>query len=117
MVRTGILEDLYRRNEAAIADRDTHIKALEDEVVRLRTAYRPVDDAAAELAALFPTLGSLQFGREARARAYAQATDTTPTVVVAWRRLPSGADRERIRQFLVARLRVDSLRVRHVPDR
>ena len=117
MVRTGILEDLYKRNDLALADRDARIRALEDEVVRLRAADRPVGEATTELAALFPTLGSLQFGRETRLRGGDQVVETVPTVVVAWRRLPSSADRERIRRFLTTRLKADSLSVRHISDR
>lgn len=117
MVRTGILEDLYERNELALKDRDFRIRALEDEVVRLRSADRPVGEVATELAALFPTLGSLQFGRETRLRGGDQAVETVPTVVVGWRRLPSSADRDRIGRFLTTRLKADSLSVRHISDR
>jgi uncharacterized hydrophobic protein (TIGR00271 family) len=116
-VRTGILEDLYSRNERALADRDVRIATLEGEVVRLRAEARPVADAVTELAALFPTLRSLQLGREARPVSRAPGTaDSTMTAVASWQRLPSMRDRERIRQFLASRLRVDSLRVRHVLD-
>ena len=117
MVRAGILEDLYHRNEAAIADRDAKIHALEDEVVRLRSADRPVGAATTELAVLFPSVRSVQFGRQTRVAAAGQRADSVPTVIVSWARLPSAADRERIGKFLRSRLQVDSLRVRHIADR
>jgi hypothetical protein len=117
MVRTGVLEDLYRRNEAALEARDARIRVLENEVLRLRGTEQPMDAVAAELAALYPTLRSLMYGRAVRVNASSQAVDSVPTVLATWTRLPAPADRTRIHRFLGERLKIDSVRVQHLPAR
>lgn len=117
MVRTGILEDLYRRNEAALEARDARIRVLENEVVRLRSGEQPVADVTSELAALFPTLQSLMYGRALTLVTGGQTLDTVRTVVATWRRLPTSADRSRIQRFLSERLHLDSLQVHHLQAR
>lgn len=117
MVRTGILEDLYSRNEAALEARDARIRILEGEVLRLRGNEQPMNDVTAELAALFPALRSLMYGRSISINQASREVDSVRTVLATWNRLPGSADRTRIRRFLLERLRVDSLRMFHLPVR
>jgi uncharacterized hydrophobic protein (TIGR00271 family) len=117
MVRTGILEDLYKRNEAALEARDSRIRLLEDEVVRLRAGEQPMGDVASELVALFPSLESLLYGRAVSVGNQTARTDSTRTIVATWRRLPDTSERRRIEEFLATRLKVDSLQVLHLPVR
>lgn len=117
MVRTGILEDLYTRNEEALAARDSRIKVLEDEVVRLRSADLPMDTVAGELSALFPALHSLLYGTAVTMNPETRQIDSVRTVLATWSRMPSATERQRIDQFLASRLRADALRVRHVLER
>ena len=116
MVRTGILEDLYRRNEAALEARDAKIRVLEGEVLRLRATEQPMGDVAAELAALFPTFHSIMYGRAVTLRASNQV-DSVRTIMTTWRRLPTIAERRRVQRFLEERLAIDSIQVYHLPAR
>jgi uncharacterized hydrophobic protein (TIGR00271 family) len=113
MVRSGILEDLYTRNQTALEGRDARIRLLESEIVRLRGREGPLRAASLELGALYPVLRSLQLGTER----LVPSGDSVQTAVVTWARLPAATDRARVDAFLRARLGVDSLRVRHLPDR
>jgi uncharacterized hydrophobic protein (TIGR00271 family) len=107
-VRAGILEDLYRTNQAALDARDTRIRLLEDEVVRLQPRQLPVAPLSRELVALYPELLSLGFGRIA-SLTDSVAPDSTVAVLTTWRRRPSDADMTRLRAFLTERLAVDSV--------
>jgi uncharacterized hydrophobic protein (TIGR00271 family) len=117
MVRTGILEDLYKRNEAALEARDAKIRVLENEVLRLRAGERPIGEVASELATLFPSLRSLLYGRAVSVASVSSSVDSLRTVLATWRRLPSSAERIRIQRFLEERLDLDSLQVFHLPGR
>ena len=117
MVRTGILEDLYKRNEAALEARDAKIRVLENEVLRLRAGERPIGEVASELATLFPSLRSLLYGRAVSVANVSSSVDSLRTVLATWRRLPSSAERIRIQRFLEERLDLDSLQVFHLPGR
>jgi len=111
MVRQGVLEDLYGRTEKALGDRDTRIRALEDEVVRLRAAEVPVGTITRELAALYPSLVSLGIGREVKAADTTAGSPSTVVVFASWQRLPTPGEREKLRDFLARRLAVESLRL------
>lgn len=116
VVRAGILEDLYTRNQSALEGRDARIRVLESEIVRLRGLEAPMRAATVELATLYPTLRSMLLGMERIVTSPDSARDSAQTAVVTWTRLPTEADRDRVQAFLRTRLGVDSLRVRHVPD-
>jgi uncharacterized hydrophobic protein (TIGR00271 family) len=117
IVRQGILDDLYKRNEAALGERDLRIRVLEDEVVRLRSAEFPIRDLSKELSALYPALVSLGLGRELRASDASAETAPTIVAVASWRRLPAAAEQARLREFLTLRLRVEGLRLVNVLSR
>jgi uncharacterized hydrophobic protein (TIGR00271 family) len=110
-VRQGIIEDLYRRNEETLGERDRRIRELEKQLGGAGLADRKLGLLARELAALHPGLVSLGLGRElAPGRPDSLAT---PVVLAAWTRNPETGDRQRLEQFLKVRLENDSLRVVH----
>jgi len=111
MVRQGVLEDLYGRTEKALGDRDARIRALEDEIIRLRAAEVPVGGITRELAALYPSLVSLGVGREVKASDPTAGTHSTVVVFASWQRLPTAREQNRLRDFLARRLAVESLRL------
>lgn len=113
VVRAGILEDLYTRNEEALKSRDSRIKLLEGELLRVRGVELPLGDVVRELAALYPQLRSLQAGAAVSVGIGAASVDSSRTAVVGWSQLPGGAERRRVATFLIQRLRADSLRVVH----
>jgi uncharacterized hydrophobic protein (TIGR00271 family) len=110
MVRQGVLEDLYKRNEEALSARESRIRVLEEEVVKLRSAQFPLRELANELAALYPALVSISIGREAKV--LQAASDSTAVLAVAsWRKMPSAAEQSRLRSYLALRLKIASLRL------
>jgi uncharacterized hydrophobic protein (TIGR00271 family) len=113
MVRSGILEDLYTRNEAALKSRDARIKLLEGELLRVRGAQLPLVDVARELAALYPDARSIQVGPAVQAGVGSAAGDTAQAAVIAWNRMPGGPERRRVDTFLSQRLNINPLRVTH----
>ncbi len=110
VVRTGILEDLYRKNEEAVKARDTKIALLERELLRLRQTEQPMSAVARELAALAPGMTSLLYGTAVGIA----PGDSARAVVVTWQVVPSATERARVARFLATRLGIDSLAVTHV---
>ncbi|MEO7964679.1 MAG: DUF389 domain-containing protein [Gemmatimonadaceae bacterium] len=102
---------------------DGQVQAMQSEIERLRAQELPVQAVTTELAALYPSLESLSIGpRAARVDTVADSA-AVPTMgtlreldaVARWRGLPSTSERVRIRAWLRARLRTDSVHVTHVP--
>lgn len=111
MVREGILDDLYKRNEEALEAREARIRVLEDEVVRLRSSEYPVRTLAGEIAALYPSLVSIGIGREVPVAEAVPDSVERLVAVTSWKKPPPRADQERLRAFLALRLGVDSVRL------
>ncbi len=131
-VRQGILEDLYKRNEAAIGERDARIRLLEKELMRLSVEEFPVQEIARDCRVLFPGLISLLIGREvlvtvsaSNGRAAVNSDragdpktetgdrDTTAQVVVlaTWTKLLTHSELSRMQEYLAVRLKVTSVRL------
>lgn len=114
MVRQGILEDLFRRNEEVNMARETRLRELEAELLKLRSAQFPLRELTHELAALYPTLVTLALGREAQVSQDTTA-EATISVVATWRNVPAMKEQERLRIFLTRRLQVEALRLINLP--
>lgn len=117
MVRQGVIEDIYKRNEEALIARDKHIRELEAEVARLRGIELPIRALAAESSALYPAIVSLAMGHEVRVEVASTDPPTAEIVVVSWRKKPSASAQEKLSAFLKVRLAQESLRVVHVVAR
>ncbi len=134
-VRQGIIEDLYKRNEAAIGERDARIRLLEKEVVRLSSEEFPVSEVVRDCGVLFPTLVSLLVGHEVRvaesapgdaataskpaeqdgqpaAKPDAESEAASGVVVLAtWSKVPSKGELTRMQEYLAVRFDVASVRL------
>ncbi|MCA9785543.1 MAG: DUF389 domain-containing protein [Calditrichaeota bacterium] len=109
MVRQGILEDLYQRNDAALSAREEQIRVLEDEVVRLRSTQFPVGELSKELAALYPDLVSIGVGHEKKVHDVVPDSLLSLVVMAQWTKMPGREEQNRLRDFLMLRLKVDGL--------
>ena len=112
MVRQGIIEDLYRRNEAAMAERNQRIRALEAEVAELRQVKYPVTDIVKEAAGLYPGLAYLSIGLSEPAPATGGSARLTATAT--WSKLPNAAEQARLKAYLTARLKAADIQLVNV---
>lgn len=110
VVRAGILEDLYKRNEEALTARDARIALLERELVQRAATERPVGAVAREMVALYPDVRSVMLGSAVRVA----GQDSIRTAVVEWQRMPGPVTRGRVEAFLSRRLEISPLTVRHL---
>jgi hypothetical protein len=92
-VLQGIPEDLFKRNEEALHDRESRIHVLGNEVVWLHVAEFPMQEVTAGRATLLPTPVSLGFEHKAKVPATGPGAAPTVIVTTSWRRLPSPVSR------------------------
>lgn len=55
-IKSGIIEEIYYKNELAIKDKDKKIKLLEDEIFEMKNAIIPQDEIGDEIFALNPKI-------------------------------------------------------------
>lgn len=109
MVRQGIIEDLYRRNESTMAERNQRIRTLEAELAQIRQDAYPIKDIVREAAGIYPRLAYLSIGRSEPA----PATGSTSrlTVTATWSKLPNATEQARLKAYLQARLKTADLQL------
>ncbi len=122
-LRVGIVQDLYERQAALLAEREQRIRELEATVSGLTRAAVPVEQVTREVAVQYPSVDRVAFGEVVSLRALPAvnggppgwASDTVPTVLVSWKDGVSAADRaregERLAGWLRIRLSLDSLQL------
>lgn len=82
-VKSGILEDLYVNNQQALADKNSQILLLEEEINRLRSSAIPFDNLSKEVKINYE--GIQRFGFSNTVSTDFSAADTIPTFLIRWR--------------------------------
>lgn len=113
-VRSGILEDLYVRNQEVIEDKDARINLLENELLRYRQENFSFQDLSREIKINYENIQNLSFAN--RVTTNFSRIDTIPTFTVTWRQNVSARnkreDTEKLQNWLSLRLQLDTLAVR-----
>lgn len=113
-VRSGILEDLYVRNQEVIEDKDARISLLENELQKYRTEAFSFADLSREVKVNYENVESLSFANTVTTNF--KEIDTIPTFHVTWRNnLTTRTKRDdigKIQKWLSLRLKLDTLAVR-----
>lgn len=113
-VRSGILEDLYVRNQEVIEDKDARISLLENELLKYRKGDFSFRDLSREIKANYENVESLSYANEVSTNF--SKIDTVHTFSVNWKNnVPSREKRtdiQKMQNWLKLRLQVDTLAVR-----
>lgn len=110
-MRTGIIEDLYQRNEEALKGKDDQIRLLEEEVMRLRSRELPTTELATEMKAINPKLKELLVVESYAAQVQDSLTmDTVYLAYTTWRQPIRRQERNQVEDWLKARLKTEKLR-------
>lgn len=113
-VKSGILEDLYLKNQEVIENKDAQISFLENELLKYRQGDFSFLDLSKELKINYDQVESLGYANTISTNF--KKTDTIPTFNVTWNSKTKNADKiteaKKIQQWLTLRLKLDTLSVR-----
>ncbi len=113
-IRTGILEDIYKKNEDIIQFKDQQIAFLENQLVNIKEDTIPIILLSKEIQIHFPKIIKFGYGKTIET-ALDGKIDTLPTFFVRWNTYAWKAQRkeqkETIEKWLSVRLNLDTLRV------
>lgn len=110
-VKSGIIEDLYKRNAQSLQDKEARIQALEQELLRYRLGNADYTQIAKEISVQYPKIDRIGFSRLAETKVSQMQTDTIPTILVRWKEKPSKAREQQLGEWLKLRLQLDTLQV------
>lgn len=115
-LRVGIVEDLYKNNEALLKKKEQELLVRAQEIQRLKGQLQqceahtaPPTQVAAELKTQFPQLKEFAFVRVPRAYLDDKPGVVIPTILVHWGSPPDRQTRERLTAFIKVRMRVSNV--------
>ena len=117
-LRIGIIEDLYKKNEELLRNKDQQIEFLENQLIISRKDSLPLNSIQKELGIQYEHLERFGFSRSIEFSKIGQP-DTIPTCLVQWDKYLSSTRRTKQRreqekklgQWLQVRLQLDTMRV------
>ena len=105
-------EELYKRNEANLAGRDSIMQILEQELTNYQTSWITIDGLEKEIAIQYPLLESFSISRNIVQKIGAKK-DTFPIAYLNWKRNTSTrikkAESEKLAKWLEVRLKLDTV--------
>ena len=113
-VKSGILEDLYLKNQEVIENKDSQISFLENELLKYKQGDFSFDEISRELKINYQEVENLTYANTISTNF--EKTDTIPTFNVTWSSKIKNTDKitegKKIQQWLTFRLKLDTLTVR-----
>ncbi len=113
-VKSGILEDLYLKNQEVIENKDAQISFLENELLKYKQGDFSFEEISKELKINYEEVESLNYANTISTNF--KKTDTIPTFNVTWdsktKNATKIADAQKIQKWLSLRLKLDTLAVR-----
>jgi uncharacterized hydrophobic protein (TIGR00271 family) len=110
-LRSGIIEDLYKRNEDLLANKDAQIQLLEGELMKMKSEQLPIDDLAAEIKALNSSIQSFTIHKGVIRNFDQQSLDTTYLAYLRFKQRISTSERKKLEEWLQARLKSSDLKL------
>ncbi|WP_010230554.1 DUF389 domain-containing protein [Gillisia marina] len=113
-LRSGILEDLYVKNQEVIENKDAQISFLENELLKYKQGDFSFEEISKELKINYEKVENLSYANTISTNF--ESTDTIPTFNVTWnskiRNAEKIAEANKIQRWLTMRLKLDTLAVR-----
>ena len=110
-LRVGVIEDLYRKNEEIIKNKDKKISLLENEVNRLKSESFPVEDISNEIKALNKNLVEFTISKNIYTDFTKQKTDTLAFAYAKFKKRPTASELKSLKEWLSARTKNDNIKL------
>ena len=115
-LRSGILEDLYVKNQEVLADKDKRIELLESELSKYRGDAFSFSDLSREAKINYENIEEIGYSNLISTNF--QKQDTIPTFTVTWdsklRNSELAVEQERFEKWMKVRLNLDTLSIKNV---
>lgn len=110
-MKSGIIEDLYKRNEEVLQTKEERIDKLEKELVRVKSRELPIADISQELKASYDHVKTFTLMRNPVYNADRNRLDTVTFAFVKFNKRVSNDVEEHLNKWLKVRTKADSLMV------
>lgn len=108
-LKVSLLEEIYKKNEDALKDKDSKIKFLESELQKYRESNYPVDLLTKEIKVVFPDIKKFSFSSVIVSDIDSLKLDTIPTAITEWK--VKNDNPVKFENWLKARLNLNNVKV------
>ena len=110
-MRSGIIEDLYKKNEEILRGKDDRIRLLEEEILRMRAREVPIADFAEEVKVINDNIQELSVSPAVLSQVDSARFDTLHLAFAHFKRRPRKAEIKQLTDWLKVRIKTDKLRL------
>jgi len=110
-LKTGIIEELYRKNEVTLKSKNARIKFLEDKIVQFRSKEMPIMDLAQEIKAINSNISELSVASTIVSNLDNLTYDTLVLAYVQFKTKPKKKENAQVEDWLKARLKVETIKL------
>lgn len=110
-LRSSVIEDLYRKNEEIIKNKDKKIALLESRLSILEAESFPVEDISSEIKALNKNLTGFTINKNIYKDFKTEKTDTLSFAFAQFAKRPSSQELNRLQEWLSARKKVQNIKL------
>lgn len=108
-LKVSLLEEIYKKNEDALKDKDSKIQFLESELQKYRESNYPVDLLTKEIKVVFPDIKKFSFSSVIVSDIDSLKLDTIPTAITEWK--VKNDNPVKFENWLKARLNLNNVKV------
>ncbi|MEX2595902.1 MAG: TIGR00341 family protein [Salibacteraceae bacterium] len=108
-MKSGIIEDLYKRNEQALESKEKKIELLQNEIVKLKANELPIGDISRELKAQHQNVESFTLLNNPIVQMESMRSYTVIFAYVKYKSKPKEEETELLKNWLKTRTKADSL--------
>jgi uncharacterized hydrophobic protein (TIGR00271 family) len=110
-LRSGIIEDLYKKNEALLANKDEQIQMLQNEIITMKQMQLPLADISNELKAQHSNVKEFAINSTIITNFVSNQPDTTYLAFASFTSRPTRAEISRMENWLKARIKSEKLKL------
>jgi len=110
-IKSGIIEELYEKNEDQIKTRDDRIKLLESEIVRYRSKELPMADISQEIKAIDQNVERISVAPAVISHTEEDTRDTTFLAYLQFSKKPSKEQVQMLEDWLRTRIKAENIKL------
>ncbi|MCO6486819.1 MAG: DUF389 domain-containing protein [Phaeodactylibacter sp.] len=110
-MRVGIIEDLYKKNEEILHNKDERIRLLEEEILRMRAREVPIADFVDEVKVINQNVQELSVSPTVISRVDSARFDTVHLAFAHFKRRPRRSEIKQLEDWLKVRVKTEKLRL------
>ena len=110
-LKSGIIEDIYHKNDLALADKDEQIRVLKKELIASINVHYPIKDITEEMNAINPKIRSASANQLIYYNLDDKKMDTTITVNLRLKSRLNKAEHHTLQKWLFKRLKNEKLKI------